>query len=180
MKYAEVILLLANNLVSYFDEVYHSAEIVAADDIKFPAAAKENEWISLSPSDTKETIYIRRNGDDEAVEDLKLGGCIKSYKMRSQLRVVYFKDNADCHSDILRNLMQSVLVTKTKLNRIIRDKYKLLKDESSGEYKLGPKAAYFAIDIYILWELMVDECEQDCIELENPLKKCITETIESS
>ncbi len=172
MKYAEVISLLANNIIEYFDEVYHSAEIVTADDIKFPATALENEWIPLSPSDTKETIYIRRNGDDEVTEDLKLGGCVKSYKMRSQVRVVYFKDNAECHGDILRNLMQSVLVTKTKLNKIIRDKYKLLKDESSGEYKFGPKTAYFAIDIYILWELMVDECEDLCVELENPLKKC--------
>ncbi len=172
MKYTEVIQLLAANLVTYFDEVYHSAEIITADDIKFPAVPIGNEWLPLSPSDVKETIYIRRNGDDEATEDLKLGGCIKNYKMRSQLRVVFFKDNSDNHNEILRNLMQSVLVTKTKLNKIVRDKYKLLKDESSGEYKFGPKTAYFAIDIYILWELIVDECEEDfCIEVKNPFCK---------
>lgn len=169
MKYSEVILSLANNLLSNFDEVYHSAEIIQADE-KFPAISINNEWLPLAPSDTKEAIYIRRNGDDEVIEDLKIGSCVKSYKMRSQLRVVFFKDNADKHSETLSKLMQSVLIGGVKLNKITRDKYKLLKDESSGKYTFGPKAAYFAIDIYALWELKLDSCDEDfCLELDNPL-----------
>lgn len=151
--------------------MYHSAELITIDDIKKPKVSINNDWVDLSPTDTKETIYIRRNGDDEVIEDMKLGGCIKSYKMRSQLRVVFFKNNAENHNEILLKLMQTVLIGGTKLNKIIRDKYKLLKDESSGGYSFGPKAAYFAIDVYALWELMPDTCDDFCIEIENPLIK---------
>lgn len=170
MNYSEIIENLSNSLLGNFDVVYHSAEIITADDNKFPAVSLKDEWINLAPTDTKETIYIRRNGDDEVQEDLKVGSCIKSYKMRSQLRVVFFKDNAKNQNEIISKLMQSVLIGGTKLNKVIRDKYKLLKDESSGDYSFGPSAAYFAIDIYALWQLTPDSCEEDfCLELDNPL-----------
>lgn len=174
MIYADVISSLANNLTIYFDEVYHSAEIIVNDTgIKQPAISLKDEWVTLVPSDTKEIIYIRRNGDDEVMDELKLGSCVKSYKMRSRLRIVFFKDHANNHNEILYHLMQSVLITGTKLISIIRDKWKLLKDESSGDYNFGATTAYFAIDIYALWDLIPDTCEQDfCLTLENPVKKC--------
>lgn len=181
MKYSQVILSLSNSLINNFDQVYHSAEIIQADE-KFPAVSIDNEWLPLAPSDTQEAIYIRRNGDDEVMEDLKLGSCVKSYKMRSSLRIVFFKDNAEKHSEIISKLMQSVLIGGTKLSKIIRDKYKLLKDESSGTYAFGPKAAYFAIDIYALWELKPDDCEEDfCLDITNPLKNesCLVAVPES-
>lgn len=104
--------------------------------------------------------------------DLEIGGCVKSYKMRSSLRIVYFKDNVNNSYETFFKLMQSVLINGIKLNKIIKDKYKLLKDESSGQYSFGPKAAYFAIDVYGLWNLIPDTCEDDfCIELENPFCK---------
>lgn len=175
MKYSEIIENLSNSILENVDSVYHSTEIITTDEgNKFPAISKENEWINLSPSDVQEAIYIRRNGDDEVVEELKIASCGKSYKMRSQLRIVFFKDHAEKHNEILHKLMQSVLISGTKLNKVIRDKYKLLKDESSGEYSFGPKAAYFAIDIYALWHLTPDTCEDDfCLTIENPLKKCL-------
>lgn len=182
MKYAEVIQSLANSLITRFDLVYHSAEIITADNDRFPAVAVNKDWVNLSPTDIKEAIYIRRNGDDEVIEDLKIGSCIKSYKMRSQLRVVFFKDNSDNHSKIIYNLMQSVLIGGTKLNKIIRDKYRLLKDESSGSYTFGPKAAYFAIDVSILWQLVPDNCDDDfCVDIDNPLKResCLAAVQES-
>lgn len=182
MTYKQTIENLSSNVADKFGEVYHSAEIITADDNKFPAVSLKDEWINLAPSDTKETIYIRRNGDDEVQGEENIGGCIKSYKMRSQLRIVFFKDNATNHSEILFKLMQSVLISGTKLNKIIRDKYKLLKDESSGEYTFGPTAAYFAIDIYALWHLIPDRCEQDfCVDITNPLKSesCLAVALES-
>lgn len=173
MTYPAIIQYLASNILLFFDEIYHSAEIIVNDkNIKQPMISLGDEWISLAPSDQKETIYIRRNGDDEVMEDLKLGGCVKSYKMRSSLRIVYFKDHVKNHSEILSKLMQSVLVNGTKLKSIIRDKFKLLKDESSGDYNFGASTAYFAIDIYANWTLTPSTCEEDfCEDLENPLKK---------
>jgi hypothetical protein len=177
MKYSEIIQNLSNNILTNFDEVYHSAEIIVNDTgIKQPAVSFKDEWISLAPTDQKETIYIRRNGDDEVSEELKFGSCGKAYKMKSPLRVVYFKDHAKNHNEILTKLMQSVLIGGTKLSRIIRDKWKLQKDESSGDYNFGADTAYFAIDITAVWQITNDTCEEDfCAELENPLnKKCIS------
>ena len=175
MTYSEVILNIANSLLVNFDEVYHSAEIIQTDNERKPTVVLNDEWIDLSPTDQKETIYIRRNGDDEVMDELKLGSCIKSYKMRSQLRIVFFKDNAVNHSEILAHLLQSVLVGGTKLSKVVRDKWKLRKDESTGEYDFGPQTAYFAIDIYAFWELKPDVCDQDfCTTLDNPIKCLIT------
>lgn len=174
MTYAQVIENLSNSILQRFDEVFHSAEIITNDKAeKMPAISKADEWFDLAPTDQRETIYIRRNGEDEVIEELKIGSCGKSYKMRSSLRVVFFKDHAKQHTKIYSHLMQAVLITGTKLQKVIQDKWKLLKDESSGEYNFGATTAYFAIDIYALWLLVPDTCDQDfCIELENPLKKC--------
>ena len=173
MIYKEIIQTLANNLLVDFDDIYYNAETVVNDKgIKEPAIPMKDEYIPLSPSDQREIIYIRRNGDDEVLGDAQIGSCVKSYKMRSSLRVVYFKDHATEHNKILSQLMQAVLVGGTKLNKIIRDKWKLQKDESSGDYNFGASTAYFAIDIYALWILQPDTCEQDfCFDGENPLKK---------
>lgn len=173
MNYSEVISNISNSILLNFDEVFHSAEIVTNDKgEKFPAIVQADEWINLSPTDQKETIYIRRNGDDEVLEDMKLGSCIKSYRMRSNLRIVFFRDHAKNHNEILSNLMQSVLIGGTKLKSIIRDKWKLKKEESSGDYNFGATTAYFAIDIYALWNLQPNTCVQDfCIDITNPLKK---------
>lgn len=181
MTYSEIILFLSNNILNHFDEVYHDAEIIVNDKgVKQPAIALNDEWISLVPSDQRETIYIRRNGDDEVQEDLKLGGCVKSYRMRSSLRIVYFKDHAKAHNKILTDLMQSVLIGGTRLKSIIRDKWKLQKEESSGDYNFGATTAYFAIDIYAIWNLIPDICEEDfCVDIDNPLKKCI-QTVQES
>lgn len=172
MIYTEVIQIIGNNIINYFDEVYHSAEIIVNDkNIRIPAVAMADEWVSLAPSDQHETIYIRRNGDDEMFEEMKVSGCVKSYKMRSPLRVVYFKDHAKNHDEIIAKLLQSVLINSTKLKSVIRDKWKLLKDESSGDYNFGATTAYFAIDIYALWHLIPDNCINDfCVNIDNPIK----------
>lgn len=185
MTFSEVIQNLAGNIIVNFDEVYTNAEIVNITDAgklteKFPAVSVADEWINLVPTDQRETIYIRRNGDDEVVEELKLGSCVKSYRMRSQLRIVFFKDHAKNHNEIIAHLMQAVLVTGTKLKSIIRDKWRLQKDESSGDYNFGATTAYFAIDIYALWTLQTDTCEEDfCIDIQNPLRKNEVVEIES-
>lgn len=173
MTYTEIIQNLANSVLTRFDEVYHSVEIIKNDNgLILPAIARGDEWIDLAPSDQRETIYIRRNGDDEVQEELKIGSCMKTYKMRSSLRIVYFKDHAEKHREIIQGLMQSVLIGSVKLRSVMRDKYKLQKDESSGAYNFGPTTAYFAIDVYAFWDLRPDTCDYDyCEELENPLKK---------
>lgn len=174
MKYGEVITSLANNLLVHFDAVYHSAEIVTNDKgEKYPGALVGEKYENLSFTDTKEIIYIRRNGDDEVQTEERMASCARGYRMRSQLRIVYAKDHVSNHSEILSKLMQSVLTGNTKLNRIIQDKWKLQKEESSGEYSFDATTAYFATDIYALWTLQPDTCEQDfCIDIQNPLVKC--------
>lgn len=175
MTYSEIINNLSINILVDFDEVYHSAEIITTDKGRMPAVSLRDEWISLAPTDQRETIYLRRNGDDEVMEELKVGSCVKSYRMRSKLRLVYFKDHSKDPDKALSNLMQSVLITGTKLIKIVRDKWQLLKDESSGSYNFGANTAYFAIDIYALWNLTPSTCEQDfCADIQNPLKKIKT------
>ncbi len=172
MNYFEVIMKLIDNLSNHFDEVFHSAEIVIIDKEKFPAINSGNEWINLVPTDQKETIYIRRNGDDEVYEEQKLGSCTKAYRMRSALRLVFFSDHEKNPEEILFKLMQSVLIQATKIRSIIRDKWKLQKDESSGDYNFSAKTCYLAIDFYVFWDLRADICEQDfCAEIENPFCK---------
>lgn len=174
MNYSDSILNLANSLLNHFDEVFHSVEIIQNEKgEKLPAYPFGDEFIDVVFSDTKETVYIRRNGDDEAVEDLKIGSCVKSYKMRTPVRIVYSKDYAKDHTNIIFKLMQSVLIGGTKLKGIVRDKFKLQKDESSGKLNLGGSSAYFAVDVFVFWQLLPDNCEQDiCLTLENPFKKC--------
>jgi len=175
LTFSDIIQNISNNVIVYFDEVYHSTEFFVNDKgEKIPGVPNNDDWTDLSPTDQKETIYIRRNGDDEVMEELKMGSCVKSYKMRTLLRVVFFKDHAEKHNEILARLMQSVLIQGTKLSKVIRDKFKLHKEESpNGDYNFGAKTAYFAIDIYAMWELKPDTCEEDfCTEIKNPFTKC--------
>lgn len=173
MTYPEIIISLAQSILVNFDEVFHSVEIIQNEDgVKLPAYPVGDDYPDVVFSDQKETVYIRRNGDDEVMEELRIGSCAKAYKMRTPLRIVYSKDHANNHADIVFKLMQSVLIGSTKLKGIVRDKWKLKKDESSADLKFGATSAYFAIDIYAFWQLTPDNCEQDvCVELENPLKK---------
>lgn len=170
MRYQETIQNIANNLVIDFREVWHSAEIITIDNVRKPMVSDGTEWVDLSPTDEGETIYIRRSGDDEVVERLKIGSCTNDYAMRTAMRLVYFRDNAGDSGRVLWSLMQSVLVGSVRLRSIITDKSKLLKDESSGAYQPGPRTIYIGIDFYVMWDLIRSECEQDFCELiPNPL-----------
>jgi hypothetical protein len=172
MNYQESMLQLAQSVNNYFDEVYFDAEIVINDkNMRFPAISKADEWINLTPTDQHETVYIRRNGADDVLRELKLGSCAKSYVMRTPVRIVYFKDHVQDQDKILTDLMNAALVGKIELRSIIRDKWKLLKDESSGDYNFGATTAYFAIDTYLIWELVPNACEYECSDIINPLKK---------
>ncbi len=92
MTYSEIIQNIAASLLVNFDEVYHSAEIIVNESgEKMPAIPVNDEYIDLVFSDTKETVYIRRNGDDEVMEELRLSSCAKAYKMRTPIRIVYSK-----------------------------------------------------------------------------------------
>lgn len=173
MTYSETILALSESLLKNFDEVYHSAEIVTNDaGIKFPAIALGDEWISLAPTDQKETLYIRRNSGDDVQEEVKFGSCSKAYKMRTSLKIVFFRDHTTDHRKILQRLMQSVLIGGIRLRSIVQDKWALQKEESSGDYTFGADTAYFAIIVNAVWDLYPDSCDQDfCADIENPLKR---------
>lgn len=173
MTYNQAITNLANSIFKSFDEVFFNAETVVINNTdKFPAISVNSEWINLSPTDQKETLYIRRDGDDEILQQLKLGSCEKAYQMKSPLRVVFFKDNATDHELIFSKLRQTVLISKTQLRAIRRNKWNLLKQESSGNYNFGPMTFYIAFDIYVLWELIPESCEDDfCSDIVNPLKR---------
>lgn len=173
MNYTESMMILAQALNVLFDEVYFDAELVTNDKKEyFPAISSRDEWINLSPTDEREVVYIRRSGSDEVVNELKLQSCSNSYQMRTPVRVVFFKDHVNNQQQILANVTNAALAGKTKLKTIIRDKWKLLKDESSGDYNFGPDTAYFAIDTYLVWELILNSCIEDfCQDIINPLKK---------
>lgn len=171
MKYSEAILNLANRLLIWFPEVHHSAEIIHVDNDRFPAIIHNQEWKTLEPTDQKETLYIRRNGIDRIVEPLKIGGCAKAYLMQSPLRIVYFRDHSDKENEIIAHLMQGILLQYVNLESVIRDKWKLLKEESSGDYNFGPDTVYLALNINVYWHLMPDNCEEDwCATTANPLE----------
>lgn len=174
MNYVETITFIANNLARHFDNVYHSAELISNDkNLKIPAIQNGDDWIDLSPSGERETVYIRRNGDDGIVYQQNLGSCSKAYRMKTPMRIVYFQDHAKSHYGILSKLMQSTLISHTTLTKVIRDKWKLAKEESSGEYAMGASTAYFAIDIDMMWDLLPDSCDNDfCVTLDNPIKEC--------
>ncbi len=177
MIYKDIIEALVLRLAEKFGEVYHSAEIVTIFDQgkiteKFPAINLGKEWLSLAPTDVTDTIYIRRNGDDSMSQEIAIGSCAKAYKMRTPLRIVYFNDNGNSEQALF-NLMQATLSQSIKPVTIIRDKFKLLRDESMGEYNFSPTTVYLAIDVNIFWDLMADRCDQDfCITVDNPVKKC--------
>lgn len=169
MTYSENIKNLISNILATFNQVYHSVEIVTIDAMKKPMAPFMDEYIDLSPTDEKEIIYIRKAGDDVAGESLKIGSCSKAYKMSTPVRIVFFRDHVQNRGQELAELLQAVLSQGVKLTRVVTDKWKLQKDESSGSYRFGPKTLYFAIDVNIFWDLIPDVCEKDyCIEVENP------------
>ena len=177
MKYNEVILSVANKLAEKFPVVYHSAYLVTIQDgdviHKFPAVDHGKEWVQLAPTDVNDTIYIRRNGDDFMSEELKLGSCMKAFKMRTPLRVVYFATSGN-EPKIMFDMMNSLLGQSMKIVGIVRDKFKLLRDESNGQYNFT-NDVYLAIDIHIFWDLFPDNCEQDfCVTVDNPVQKCVT------
>lgn len=173
MTYFETIQLLINNILISFSEVWHSVEQISIDGEKFPAAKQNDEYINLSPNDQYEIIYIRKLGDDSAVGPLKISSCGKSYMMTTPVRLVFFRDHAESHDKIIAELLQSVLIQQVKLNKVISDKWSLMKLESTGTFSFGPKTAYFAIDLNINWNLIPDDCEKDwCITIENPVKIC--------
>lgn len=173
MTFSEIILVLSESLLKNFDEVYHSAEIIKNDASELmPVISQGDEWISLAPTDQREILYIRRNSEDEVQEELKIGSCSKSYKMRTALKIVFFKDHVTNHGEILFKLMQSVLISGIKLRSIIQDKFALQKEESTGDYTFGPDTAYFAIIVNATWYLYPDICDNYfCADVENPLKK---------
>lgn len=172
-NYSEILFFLLNNILVNFDEVYHSAEIIINDKgIKMPAIPIGDEWKDLSPTDQREIIYLRRNGDDVNTASLGIGSCRKSYLMATPVRLVYFKDHCKNARKALNDLIQSVLVGGTNLRSISQNKWKLLKEESSGDYTFGGTTAYFAIDFNLMWNLIPDACSEDfCNDIDNPLIK---------
>ena len=174
MTYFETIQLLMNNILASFDEVHHSVEQVVINNLKIPAYSKDDEYINLSPTDEKEIIYIRKIGDDVASGPLKISSCGKSYLMVTPVRIIFFRDHAEGHDKIIAELLQSVLCQHTKLVRVMTDKWKIQKEESSGDFAFGPKTAYFAVDIQVTWNLLPDSCERDyCVSTENPVRTCV-------
>jgi hypothetical protein len=175
MKYNAIITALAEGLSAYFDEVYFDAELITnGNGLKLPAIPKGADWLTLEPTDQQERIYIRRKGDDDIQERYNLGSETFAYNMKSTLRIVYFRDRVPANEAgrALHNMMRGALAKHTKLLKIIRDKWKLLKEESSGDYTFGPDTLYFAIDVTVMWDLIPETCEQDfCVALNNPLKK---------
>lgn len=184
MTYTDIIGSLVNRLAENFAEVYHSAEQVRIFDNGklsefFPAINHGKEWVKLAPEDIHDTIYIRRAGEDSVADQMRIGSCVKAYKMRTPLRIVYFKDNGNSQQALFY-LMQAVLSQSVALTTIIRDKFKLMREESNGAYNFSPATVYLAIDVSIIWDLLSDKCDQDfCVKLDNPVKKCDPIIIES-
>lgn len=177
MTYADVIQKLVTNLAGNFSKVFHSAELITIIDQgkivdKYPAINVDKEWLELAPTDMNDMIYIRRNGDDSLFKELQIGSCTKAYKMRTPLRIVYFNMNGNAEKSLFY-MMQAVLTQSTTPVFIIRDKFKLFREESMGDYNFSPTTVYLAIDVNVFWDLLSDKCDQDfCVKLDNPVQKC--------
>lgn len=162
--------LLKTTLVT---RVYHSCEMILNKEGKmYPCYPVGGEYLYVGMDDRKGLYaYIRGNGDAVATT-LKLQSCARAYDVRTPMRVVFFHDNEDRD----RNFLQKKLALFTSLadvtlQKIITDKYRLVKEESDVfDANIDGKVFYMAVDVLVKTILLSDTCANaECEIHQNPL-----------
>lgn len=165
--------ILESGLVT---KVFHSCIMLRNDpaDI-YPVYQRGKEFVFTGLDDTKGLFaYIRENGDITSVP-FKLDSCSLSYEVTAPLRVVFFNDNETRdHAWLLEKLAKFSFFTRVRLQKIITDKFRLVKEESPlFRSKFDGKTFYVAFDVFLTFILLQNSCEPSaCITHPNPITPC--------
>lgn len=177
--------IIASGLCS---KVFHSCQVLKteATGMLFPAYPHGSDYIYSGIDDTKGLFaYIRDNGDMSSVP-FKITAGARSYQVTAPLRVVFFSDNEKRdQNDLLRRLSAFTFLKNVTLVRIVTDKFKLVRDESSlFREKFDGQTFYAAVDVTVSFVLLHSDCETDiCKVYSNPVTTCpaaVQKSIESA
>lgn len=157
-------------------KVFHSCQLLSDDQKKlYPAYQRGAEFTYTGIDDAKGLFaYIRNNGDLVGVP-LKIQSCSRSYDMAAPLRVVFFNDNEDRnHEDLITKLAPLSFLTGVTLQRIITDKYRLVREESDiFRERFDGKTFYVAFDLLVAFLLLPSTCPTNvCETFVNPVTTC--------
>lgn len=169
---------IAQNIIAsgIVNKVYHSCQLLRDEQYQqfFPVYRKGAEQPYIGIDDTKGLFaYIRANGDMSA-EVSRVASCSNAYDMKAPLRVVFFSDNERRDFGLLvTRLSAFAFAAGVRLNRVITDMNKLLKDEQPNfAHQFDGQTFYVALDITVTFVLSPNLCEQtDCKAYVNPLCK---------
>lgn len=154
-------------------KVYHSCEMLQGEGGRlYPAYPTGSEYIYVGMDDRKELFaYIRFNGDAVATP-FKKASCENASDVRTPLRVVFFSDSEDRDRNFLTTKLSSfTFVPGVILQRIITDKYKLVREESDVyQAHIDGHVFYMAVDVLVKTILLSDTCNNAQCEIhQNPI-----------
>ena len=165
--------------------VFHSVQLIKDDNFvtQYPVYRQGKEYVYTGLDDSKGLFaYVRAAGDIAGVP-LKIQSCGRSYDMAASLRVVFFNDNEDRdQEDLLNKLSSFTFLNGVTLQRIITDKFRLVKEESQiFRQRFDGKTFYAAFDVLVSFILLPSECETDpCVVYQNPVTTCPAATVTST
>jgi hypothetical protein len=158
-------------------KVYHSVQLIKDDNFvtQYPVYRQGKEYVYTGLDDARGLFaYIRNAGDTSGVP-LKIQSCGRSYDMDASLRIVFFNDNEERDQDeLLRQLASFTFLTGVTLQRIITDKFRLVKEESQiFRQRFDGKTFYAAFDVLVSFILLPSDCATDeCVVYKNPVTTC--------
>src|SRR3989304_5780785 len=158
-------------------KVFHSCQLLKDEQSRtlYPASQRGAEYTYAGIDDAQGLFaYIRVNGDIQGVP-IKITSCNGSYTMTAPLRVVFFNDNEDRNQDdLVRRLSAFTFMRNVALVRIITDKWRLVREESSVfREKFDGKTFYAAVDINATFIHLPSDCaDEACIVYPNPVTSC--------
>jgi hypothetical protein len=157
-------------------KVYHSCQALR-DEVsqKFlPVYRKGAQLPYVGIDDTKGFFaYIRANGDMTA-KISRVGSCENAYDIVAPFRVVFYNDKERrSFEHLIAQLSVFTFLPIVKLNRIINDAGRLLKEEQPNyNANFDGQTFYVAFDITVSFVLLPNTCEQDlCTVYQNPVCK---------
>lgn len=162
--------LIGTKLVN---KVFHSVELVESEKGKFPAYKIGAEEYYVGPDDTRGRFaYIRQSGSAQTVREDAVGSCSRMYKLRVPMRIIIFKDREEKnHEAITNKFLRIAFLKDVSLVAYSTNAFALAKQESSiGDYAFDARTFYLAIDIYVKFQLLQNDCDEDlCLTHSNPI-----------
>lgn len=163
--------LLATGLVK---KVYHNCHMVRnhQNERMYAAYPVGREWVHAGIDDRQSLFaYVRTNGEFTA-RQFKMDSCSKHWEIFAPLRVVCFHDEEDQdHGLLLTKLATFTYMQGITLQRIIEDKWRLLREESDlTRARFDGRTFYVAFDVLVNFLISHDTCEQAaCSSVPNPI-----------